>query len=160
MKQSLLLIAVLTTALTAGHAFQAAQVDASPGKDRPKLERGEGRDDQGVRQAERMARELGLSAEQQEQIRAIVEEHRAKAEPLRQSLEQNRARMREAVKAQNFDEAAVRGLVADQMPVKSELMVERARMKNQIHNLLTPEQQALAEARMQERGGRYGKKGW
>ncbi|WP_305042315.1 Spy/CpxP family protein refolding chaperone [Geoalkalibacter sp.] len=164
MKKSLFIAALLTIALTAGQVLQSVQAEAASPKDRPKSERGENRGEPGERHLERMAKELGLSDAQQEQIRAIIAEHRAKAEPLRQSMEQNREQLRQTIKAENFDETAVRNIAADQAPVKTELMVERARMKNQIHALLTPEQQALAEKKMQERkdghGGRHGKKCW
>lgn len=164
MKKSLIVVGLLIAALTAGQALQSVQAEAAPAKERPKLERGEGRGEPGERHLGRMAKELGLSDAQQEQIRAIVEDHRAKVDPLRQNLAQNREQMRQAVKAPSFDEAAVRSLAADQVPVKTELLVERARMKHQIHALLTPEQQALAEKKMQERkdghGGRHGKTCW
>jgi protein CpxP len=57
----------------------------------------------------------------------------------------SREAMAEAVKAQPFDEGAVRSLAAAQAGIRTELTVARARMQNRIHAVLTPEQRILAE---------------
>jgi len=156
MKRSLLVLAVLTAALIGGLFCQPAPAGAAPFGDGPKWGHGEGREGNGERFLARMAKDLDLSGEQQEKIKVIMEEHRAKVAPLRQKLDDSREKLREASRAGAFDEAAVRSLAADQASVKTELTVERARMQSQVHALLTPEQQKLAEEqidRMKERRG-------
>lgn len=93
---------------------------------------------------ERMAKILGLSDEQQEQIRAIHQEERATVEPLRKSLHDQRQQMHAATGAETFDETAVRALAAEQAEIQAELMVERARTENRVQAVLTPEQRELS----------------
>jgi protein CpxP len=163
MKKSLLVITVLTAALIGGLFFTSAQVNAAPAGDPPKWERGE-RPEKGERFLARMTKTLDLSAEQQEKIKAIMDEHRNKVAPLRQDLDENRDKLRQATKADTFDEAAIRTLAAGQAAAKTELVVERARMMSQIHAVLTPEQRKLADEKMERmmerRGGdrHHGKK--
>lgn len=163
MKKSLLVIAALAAALVGGLFFQASHLNAAYG-DSPRMEQGERPERDGTRFLARMTKTLDLSAEQQEKIKAIMDEHRAKVAPLRQSLDENRDKLRQVTKADTFDEAAIRTLAAGQAAAKTELTVERARMKNQIHAVLTPEQRKVAEEKMERmmerRGGdrQHGKK--
>ena len=163
MKKSFFVVTVLTAALVSGLFFQTAQVNAAPAGDSPRMERGE-RPEKGERFLARMTEVLNLSPEQQEKIKAIMDEHHAKVAPLRQSLDENRDKLRQAAKADTFDEAAVRTLATSQAATKTELIVERSRMQSQIHALLTPEQRKLAEEmldrRMEHRGGGHHGKGF
>ena len=156
MKKSFLVVTVLTAALVGGLFFNSPQVNAAPSGDPPKLERSGHHDGTGERFLARMSKTLDLSAEQQEKIKSIMAEHRNKVAPLRQSLDENRDKLRQAAKADTFDEAAVRSLAASQSAAKTELMVERARMKNQIHAVLTPEQRKLAEEKLDRGMGHRG----
>lgn len=164
MKKSFLVITALAGALVGGLLFQPSPVSAAPYGDSPRWERGERPERDGTRFLARMTKTLDLSAEQQEQIKAIMEEHRNKVEPLRKNLDENRDKLRQATKADTFDEAAIRTLAAGQAAAKTELMVERARVKSQIHAVLTPEQRKLVEDKvermMERRGGdrQHGKK--
>jgi protein CpxP len=156
MKKSFFVVTVLTAALVSGLFFQTAQVNAAPAGDSPRMERGERHEKGGEHFLARMTEVLNLSPEQQEKIKAIMAEHRNKVAPLRQSLDENRDKLRQAAKADTFDEAAVRSLAASQSAAKTELMVERARMKNQIHAVLTPEQRKLAEEKLDRGMGHRG----
>jgi Spy/CpxP family protein refolding chaperone len=155
MKKSFLVVSVLTAALAGGLLFHTAQVNAAPPGDSPRMERGE-HPEKGERFLARMSKALDLSAEQQEKIQAIMAEYRDKVAPLRQSLDANRDQLRQAARADTFDEVAVRTLAASQAAAKTELMVERARMQNQIHAVLTPEQRKLAAEKMEHRMGHRG----
>jgi protein CpxP len=163
MKKSFLVVSILTAALVGGLFLQSSQVNAAPPGDAPKWERGERHEKSGERFLARMTEALNLSAEQQEKIKAIMDEHQNKVAPLRQNLDDSRDKLRQAAKADTFDEAAVRALATSQAATKTELMVERARMQNQINALLTPEQRKLAEEKldrgMGHRGGRHHGKG-
>lgn len=163
MKKSFLVITVLTAALVGGLFFNSSSVNAAPPGDAPRWERGEHHEGRGEGFLARMSKTLDLSAEQQEKIKAIMAEHRNKVAPLRQSLDDSRDKLRQATKADTFDETAVRSLAASQSAAKTELMVERARMKNQIHAVLTPEQRKLAAEKMERgmghRGDRHHGKG-
>lgn len=156
MKKSLLVIAALAAALVGGLVFQSAHVNAAPYGDSPRWERGERPEKDGKRFLARMTKTLDLSAEQQDKIKVIMDEHRAKVAPMRQQLEESRNKLRQAIKADTFDEAAIRTLAAGQAAAKTELMVERARMKNQIHAVLTPEQRKVADEKMERMMDRRG----
>jgi Spy/CpxP family protein refolding chaperone len=93
----------------------------------------------------RMANALDLTDAQKEQVKAILETEREKVAPLRQKLVETREKIRLAVEATPFDEAAVRSLAASQNDTRTELMVSRARVQSRILALLTPEQKERAK---------------
>lgn len=117
------------------------------------------------RGVERMAAVLKLTDAQREQIMSIRAAAREKSAPLREELATYRAHLREATLDGDFDEERVRGLAREKAELKAELMVERSRLRNQIHALLTPEQQQMTQrlraARSREKG-LHGKRraGW
>jgi protein CpxP len=93
----------------------------------------------------RMAEVLGLSDAQKEQVKAILQAEREKTAPLRQAMGESQKQLRQAMRAATIDEAAIRTIVANQAQLRAELIISRARMRSQIHALLTPEQRTLAE---------------
>lgn len=152
MKKTFLSVALLTAALATAPAF--ANPPAPDGPDGHRTRWAEG----GHRQ-ERLATILGLSQEQQDQIRAIREAARQTAQPLRDSLVTDREKLRALIETVPFDEAAVRALAAREASARTELLVVRARTQNQIHALLTPEQRSLAEWLRSVRHERRGHRG-
>jgi protein CpxP len=99
----------------------------------------------------RMTRELNLTSDQQAKIKAILETEKAKIQPLRQQLRQNRM-AENSNSAGTFDEAQVRAFAAKQAQIMTDLTVERERAKSQILAVLTPDQRAKALELMQQRG--------
>lgn len=150
-KKRLMLTTLLTLILTAGVALGTAF--AAPGGGRAP---GHGRD--GDRFLQRMAVVLNLSADQQSRIETILASERQATEPLREALRASRDQLRALTQATTFDEGAVRELASSQAQTRTELIVAHARARNQIHNLLTPEQQAQAE-RLRALGGKHGRRG-
>ena len=63
----------------------------------------------------------------------------------RQQLHQGHEQMQALLEADNFDEAAIRSLANSQAGLKTEMFVSRARVKHQVFQLLTAEQQVLAK---------------
>ncbi|MEH0835527.1 cell-envelope stress modulator CpxP [Pectobacterium cacticida] len=55
------------------------------------------------------------------------------------------------VTAQTFDEPAVRAKITRMMNVQIERQIQMARVRNQMYNLLTPEQKATLEVKHQQR---------
>jgi protein CpxP len=111
------------------------------------------------RHFDRMAEALDLTPEQREQIKAIRAAEQDKVAPLKEQLRKGREQLRVVTEQQPFDEAAVRALAADQAEIRTEMIVSHARVKNQIHALLTPEQREKAEqmrSSMKERRGHKG----
>ncbi len=132
------------------------QLIAVPEGGPPEGRRGRG---QG-RHIARMARALDLTEAQQEQVKAILEAERERIAPVRQQLAETRERIRQAAQAEPFDEAAIRALAASQNDARIELIVSRARVKSEIHALLTPEQQELAKKFRSGGKGRHGHRPW
>ena len=110
--------------------------------------------DRGENQAN-MVKVLGLTAEQQQQIKSIRELERSSSEPLLQQLAVIMEQIKTAIKTEPFDEAAVRALAASQEEIRIELTVGHARMRNQIFVLLTPAQRDLEEKFLSAEGARH-----
>lgn len=108
----------------------------------------------------RMSKALDLTEAQQEEVKAILESAREKTVPLRQQLAETRKQIREAIEAEPFDESAVRALMEDQGQTRIELAVSRARTRNQIFALLTPEQRETAKTVRPWGKRRHGHRHW
>jgi len=105
---------------------------------------------------DRMAKKLGLTEAQKEQVKAILTSEREKAAPLKQQLAENREKIRQVIETTPFDEAAVRTLAESQKQTHVELVVSRARTKSQIFAILSPEQRELAKKLGPMGEGRHG----
>ncbi len=98
---------------------------------------------------QRMTAELNLTETQQAQIKTILDAEKAKIQPLRQQLRQNRLDQAGSMTS-NFDEAQVRAFAGKQAQLMTDLAVERERAKSQIFAVLTPDQRQKAVALMQD----------
>ena len=90
-------------------------------------------------------KKLGLSDAQKNQVHAVLAEGRTKMQPLVQKLKEGREQLRTIVKSGQFDEEKVRAIAKGQSDIRTELMVEKTRVKSKIWAVLTPEQRARAE---------------
>lgn len=107
----------------------------------------------------RMATELGLSAQQQQEIEAIFQKERPQLQPLMKQLMVERHALRTLIHADTVDEAAIRAQSAKAAAIQADLAVQRALTGQQIRKLLTPEQaQKLKDfqAKMESRHGKCG----
>jgi protein CpxP len=160
-KNSILIAAFLAAAVVCS-ALYAVAADPLSGSARVEKRAGDGPatyDMRKERHFDRMAEALDLTPEQREQIKAIRAAEQDKVAPLKEKLQKGREQLRVAAEQQPFDEAAVRALAADQAEIRTEMIVSHARVKNQIHALLTPEQREKAEqmrSSMKERRGHKG----
>ena len=102
------------------------------------------------RMAARIASELQLTDAQKEQIKSILQAEKSKAQPLMQQLTQNQQQFLAATKGGGFDENQVRSIASHQAQLRTDMIIERARVKAEIYKVLTPEQRTKADA-MQER---------
>ena len=116
------------------------------------------------RKIEMMSTVLDLSASQQEQLEALFEKQWQGNETLREKMQTVRDEMREARFAKPFNEADFRAKAAKQAEMKTDMLVEREKMRQEVYAILTPEQQEKAEklgGLMGGRGkGRHGGKGF
>jgi Spy/CpxP family protein refolding chaperone len=103
------------------------------------------------------AKQLGLSSDQQAQIKTIIETTRKANEPLRKAVADNRKKARELAKAAPLDEAALRAAIAGGEAVRTDLAVARIKSQKQINAVLTPEQQEKARQLHKKSPGRQHK---
>lgn len=91
----------------------------------------------------RLADKLGLSDAQREQAKAILEAERNANEPTIEELQANREALRAASKFGAFaqNEAEITALAQRQGELHALLIVSRERVKSQLYDILTPEQQ-------------------
>ncbi|HEY5885472.1 MAG TPA: Spy/CpxP family protein refolding chaperone [Pyrinomonadaceae bacterium] len=137
---AVLIIGVTVFAL--GHGFQGGQG-----------ERGKHH----ARMMEHVTRELGLSAEQQTQVKALFEGMHTAEEARHTKRDELRKQLDEATKDGQFDETRVRAIANEQAALMADSVVEHERMKSKIYAILTPEQRTKAEE-LHKRGGPNGGK--
>lgn len=92
------------------------------------------------RQFKKMATELGLSVQQQDEIKSIIAKNRPLAEPLMKQLHSEHRALRNLVQADTVDEAAIRAQIAKAGALQGDLAVQRAKLSKEIRAILTPEQ--------------------
>jgi protein CpxP len=106
---------------------------------------------------------LNLSDAQKEQIKAITDSHRDELKALGDRHMAASDALHTAVMATPFDESTIRSRSADLAVVEADMAVSRARIHNEMWQVLTAEQQAQAqqlERTMRERrGGMRGRRG-
>jgi Spy/CpxP family protein refolding chaperone len=84
---------------------------------------------------------IGLTDEQKSRIQAILDESQPRLQELRDQLTAARDAFMADQDPTVFDEAAIRSFAASQSQIKTDLMVEVARARTEIHSVLTAEQQ-------------------
>jgi Spy/CpxP family protein refolding chaperone len=89
-------------------------------------------------------RGVDLTAEQRQQVRAVMESHQAELQALHQREQEARDAMRAAVTADIFDEGAIRARSAEVAAVAADSAVARARIRAEVLPLLTPDQRQQA----------------
>jgi Spy/CpxP family protein refolding chaperone len=99
----------------------------------------------------RLAKALGLSKEQKEQIKAIFRKHRDEIAPLRNEMVSERRELRNLILSDKPDEAVLREQAKKIAATSGDLAVRRAKMFQEVRTVLTPEQlkkfRALQEKR-------------
>ena len=99
-------------------------------------------------------RQLELSDEQREQVRAAVADSREAGRDTARAIRDARRGIAEAVAAEAVDEERIRALAADLGRLQGDAAVGRANLRAALWRLLTPEQQARAAEIRTERAAR------
>lgn len=112
-----------------------------------------------------MSTVLELTDAQKSQIETLFNQQHEKNLALREQMQASREEMREAKHASTFDEADFRAKAARRAELKTEMMVQKAKLRQQVYELLSPEQQEKADSLggMLGRGhgkGRHGGRGY
>lgn len=94
---------------------------------------------------EKMAVILDLTAEQKEKIATLQGQRLEQQQALRAELEQSREKLHSAADVKNFDEAQYRAIAAEHADLKTRMLASRAETRQQVAALLTPQQHEKAE---------------
>lgn len=160
-------VGVLTFTLVFASLLQPTVLFATPSPQAPGLggPHGSGPEPDAVF-LDRMAETLDLTEAQITEIEGIMRSHRIETAELRSEAHIARDAVRDLAEREVFDEEAVRAAEERLAAAHVELAVERARLKSEIHAVLTPEQgEKAADLRSQreehraEKGHRWQKSG-
>lgn len=106
---------------------------------------------------QKLTKALGLSEQQKQQIKAIFQENRTQAEPtIKQMVAECRA-LRNLVRADSVDEAAIRAQAAKVAAIQADMAVRRAQIFQKIRTVLKPEQVEKFKALQEKRDGKMDK---
>ncbi len=111
-------------------------------------------------QQERMAVILDLSEEQKQQMQTLRDQRQQQQLSLRTEMQTSRNQLREVARASDADEAGIRAAVQEHAELKTRMMVEGAKHRQQVASILTPEQQEkMEQLRNLKDENTYGKRG-
>lgn len=99
----------------------------------------------------RMAKELGLDAQQKVQVKELLKNNHDQAKPLMDKLQAERRSMRSLIHGDTIDEAAIRAQSARVAAVQADLDVNRAQLAQKMRTILTPEQVQKLKAIQEKR---------
>lgn len=111
---------------------------------------------------------LDLTDAQKTQIQQIHSSHQQTIEPIATQVRQKRQEIWKLNDGATFDEAATAAKLAEIAPLEAKLMAEQHQMRQEMLNVLTPEQRTQLEQRKEQwkqrrgdsfRGGRHGRQG-
>ncbi len=98
-----------------------------------------------------MLHRLDLSEDQRDEIRQVVDQHRAETRPQLQQVSERRLDLFDRIHAPELDEAAIRDAAIAVATAEAELAVARAVLLQQVRQLLTPEQLEDAQEMLDRR---------
>jgi protein CpxP len=156
MKNRVFMAIGLVAALAAGSAVVVAQPQGpGPGVPRPG-QRGPGPRvggplDFGLRGIE-------LNDTQRDQVRTIMESHRAEFDAAGSKLRDAHRAFAEAVEAASIDESAIRSASANVAAAMADEAILRAKVRTEVQGILTPEQQEQLKQRRAEMEKRRGER--
>jgi len=109
---------------------------------------------------------LDLTDAQHEQVRNVMEQNREASRAAGARLREVRAALQGAVTAEVVNDGAIRTVAAELANAEGDVAVQRAFVRSQVWQLLTPDQQVAAlaleiemEERMEQRRARRGERG-
>ena len=108
---------------------------------------------------ERMAVILDLSEKQQDQLEELHEKHWQDRQAMRAEMQASRDELHEYKLGKDFDEQEFRTKAQKHADLKTEMMVQKAKHKQETMAVLSPEQQEKAEKLRAMRGEGFGGRG-
>ena len=104
---------------------------------------------------EKMIKHLGLSEEQAKQVHNIRDSYKGKMQAAREKMQENRKQLREEMHAESIDKSKIKELAQTAGKIKSNKIILRAEMRNEIHKVLTKEQREKMKKQKEYRGSNY-----
>lgn len=155
--RTLLISGMMATTFATCGSFAFAEGGAPP--DEPQAQADHQRGGPGGRFARRpfkgylakLAKELGVTDEQKTKIKGIFKDFRSQNAPIRQTMQAERAKLRELIQGGGADESAIRAQSAKIAAAEADLAVARGAMVKQIQAVLTPDQVAKLKVLLQQR---------
>jgi protein CpxP len=98
---------------------------------------------------------LDLTDAQKAQFKQIMTQERPTLKPLMQQMEQGENQLRQLELSGNFSEDQARTIAAAQSQNATELMVQHARIENELIQILTPDQKTKLGQMVQQRSARF-----
>jgi len=98
-----------------------------------------------------MLERLNLTEAQKDQVKAIVDSHRDEMKAIADRGRPAHEALDAAITAETFDEATIRARSMDVATVDADMLVLQSRMRSEIFQILTPEQQAEGKRFQSER---------
>ena len=149
-----LLIGIL---LSSGTAFAWSGGHGKGSCDNGRGERGQGMTQEQHQERmesrlERMGVILDLTDQQKEKMKGLFEQQWQDRQSMRTEMQTSREDLRAAKQGKKFNETEFRAKAQKHADLKTEMMVQRAKTREQVFALLTPEQQQKAE-KLREMGG-------
>lgn len=99
---------------------------------------------------------LDLTDAQQAQAKDIMDKNKTALQPFFEQMGQSRRDLSQLEQSATFDEAKVRALATQQAANMTEFIVQEARMKSQLFQILTPDQKAKMTKLMDRHGMKHG----
>lgn len=93
-----------------------------------------------------MLRRLNLTATQQDQVKQIVDAHKDAGKALGERARAAQEALQAAVTADELNEGAVRAAASDLANVESDMAIERARVHQEVRQILTAEQKTTLKS--------------
>ncbi|WP_432696990.1 Spy/CpxP family protein refolding chaperone [Marinobacterium sp. YM272] len=111
--------------------------------------------EKGEYRGDRMASKLGLSEEQQTQMKALWDEHREARKEMRDEMRDQRGGLRDLDPTSDSYQADVQNLIEQTQARVAERIQQRADMRVQMAEILTPEQMQQFQEMRGERGWKH-----
>jgi len=99
-------------------------------------------------------RALDLTEAQREQVKNVMQDHRADMEAIGKRLREAHRAQREAVETVPVNEGLIRSTAQALATAETDMAILQSRIHNEVWNLLTPEQQAKAKELKSQRENR------
>ena len=103
--------------------------------------------------------QLDLTDAQKAQVKQIMTQERPTLKPLMQQMAQGQVKLRQLELSGNFSEEQARTIATQQSQNMTELMVQRARIENELIQILTPDQKTKLAQLEQRHASRFAGQG-